>query len=75
MSSQQSKLVSTLVDEQHIVFQYVITVCDNAAQQCPAFPGRAKVPQPTISCVYQTLSWGCEAAHAHGAPAYLILCT
>ena len=49
MSSQQSKLVSTLVDERHIVFQFVITVCDNAAQQCPAFPGRAKVPQPTAA--------------------------
>lgn len=43
ISTQRSKLVSTLLDEQHVVFQYVITVCDNAAQQCPAFPGRAKV--------------------------------
>ena len=51
MSSQHSKLVSTLVDEQHVVFQYVSTVCDNAAQQCPAFPGRAKVLQPLYVCL------------------------
>ena len=71
MSSQQSKLVSTLVDEQHVVFQYVITVCDNAAQQCPAFPGRAKVQRfalfvsarERLHCVKWGHSYSCGAAH------------
>ncbi len=26
-----------------IDFDYVITVCDNAKEQCPTFPGRAKL--------------------------------
>ncbi len=32
------------VDElQHVAFDYVVTVCDNAAESCPLFPGDAKV--------------------------------
>jgi len=35
---------STHVEELiHISFDYVITVCDHAAEHCPVFPGRAEV--------------------------------
>lgn len=34
---------SDLVDTfRHIDFDYVITVCDNAREQCPVFPSKAK---------------------------------
>jgi len=34
---------SNHVDEyQHIDFDYVITVCDNAKESCPVFPGKAR---------------------------------
>jgi arsenate reductase len=39
ISKQRSKHVSELRD---ITFDYVITVCDNARESCPVFPGRTK---------------------------------
>jgi arsenate reductase len=36
ISGQTSKDVETLLNER---FDYVITVCDRAKQQCPVFPG------------------------------------
>jgi arsenate reductase len=39
ISGQHSKSVEEFLDEE---FDYVITVCDNANEQCPAFPGRTK---------------------------------
>jgi len=36
ISQQRSKAVDDLVDRE---FDYVITVCDNANEQCPVFPG------------------------------------
>jgi len=35
-----SKNVDTLMD---VPFDYVVTVCDNAHESCPIFPGKAKV--------------------------------
>ncbi len=40
ISAQRSKLVSELA---RIGFDYVVTVCDNAHESCPLFPGKAKV--------------------------------
>lgn len=40
ISSQRSKLVGELVG---VAFDYVVTVCDNAHESCPLFPGTAKV--------------------------------
>jgi len=39
ISHQQSKSVDEFLGRE---FDYVITVCDNANEQCPAFPGRTK---------------------------------
>ena len=39
ISSHKSKLISELAD---LDFDYVITLCDNARQTCPFFPGTAK---------------------------------
>ena len=39
ISQQSSKHVRDLMD---IPFDYVITVCDNANESCPVFPGKAK---------------------------------
>ena len=39
ISGQHSKSVEEFLDEE---FDYVITVCDNANEQCPIFPGRTK---------------------------------
>jgi arsenate reductase len=38
ISKQKSKTVSDLPD---IEFDYIITVCDNAKEKCPFFPGKA----------------------------------
>ena len=40
ISGHRSKHVSELAD---VAFDYVVTVCDPARQQCPVFPGKAKV--------------------------------
>ncbi|QDU57496.1 arsenate reductase ArsC [Aeoliella mucimassa] len=40
IASQHSKLVDELAD---VEFDYVVTVCDNAAESCPTFRGNAKV--------------------------------
>ena len=40
ISGQTSKGVDELTG---IDFDYVVTVCDNAREQCPVFPGRAKL--------------------------------
>ena len=40
ISSHRSKHMRELMG---IAFDYVITVCDNANEQCPLFPGKAKV--------------------------------
>jgi arsenate reductase len=40
ISAHRSKHVGELKD---IPFDYVVTVCDNARESCPLFPGRAKV--------------------------------
>jgi arsenate reductase (thioredoxin) len=39
ISGHKSKLISDLAD---LDFDYVITLCDNARQTCPFFPGTAK---------------------------------
>ena len=40
ISSHTSKSIDDLGG---IDFDYVVTLCDNAAQNCPAFPGKAKI--------------------------------
>ena len=40
ISSQRSKHVDELAD---VEFDYVVTVCDNAAESCPVFPGTSRV--------------------------------
>ena len=40
ISGHRSKNVSELMD---VPFDYVVTVCGNANETCPMFPGRAKV--------------------------------
>lgn len=39
ISQHRSKLVDELLDKQ---FDYLITVCDNAKESCPVFPGNAQ---------------------------------
>jgi arsenate reductase len=40
ISGHKSKLVDDLAD---VEFDYVVTVCDNAREACPFFPGATKV--------------------------------
>ncbi|MCK5706401.1 MAG: arsenate reductase ArsC [Candidatus Aureabacteria bacterium] len=40
ISKHQSKLLDALKD---IVFDYVVTVCDNASKTCPVFPGKTEI--------------------------------
>ncbi len=40
ISRHRSKLIHELPDQE---YDYVITVCDNAHESCPIFPGRARV--------------------------------
>jgi arsenate reductase len=40
ISGHRSKQVEDIL---HIPFDYVVTVCDNAHETCPLFPGQAKV--------------------------------
>ena len=40
ISRQRSKHVDELKD---VAFDYVVTVCDNANESCPLFPGKTKV--------------------------------
>ncbi len=40
ISGQRSK---TLDEVQGIAFDYVVTVCDNARESCPIFPGKVKM--------------------------------
>ena len=40
ISGHTSKNVETLME---VPFDYVITVCDDASESCPVFPGKAKV--------------------------------
>ena len=40
ISAHTSKAVRSLM---HVSFDYVVTVCGNANENCPIFPGRAKI--------------------------------
>ncbi len=40
ISGHRSKLVGELKD---VAFDYVVTVCSHASENCPVFPGKAKV--------------------------------
>jgi arsenate reductase len=40
ISAQRSKHVDELKD---VPFDYVVTVCDHAAESCPLFPGKARI--------------------------------
>ena len=40
ISTHTSKSIDDLGD---VDFDYVVTLCDNAAQNCPIFPGKAKI--------------------------------
>lgn len=39
ISKQQSKLISELSEKD---FDYVVTICNDAKEKCPVFPGKAK---------------------------------
>ena len=40
ISGHSSKLINELEEQD---FDYVVTVCDNAHESCPLFPGKARV--------------------------------
>lgn len=39
ISKQQSKLISELAEKD---FDYIVTICNDANEKCPVFPGRAR---------------------------------
>lgn len=39
ISKQQSKLISELSEKD---FDYIVTICNDANEKCPVFPGKAK---------------------------------
>ncbi len=49
ISAHQSKYIDDLAG---IDFDYVVTVCDNARQQCPIFPGRVKMVHKSFEDPY-----------------------
>lgn len=40
ISNHRSKLLDEVL---HVPFDYVVTVCDHASENCPVFPGEAKI--------------------------------
>ena len=64
ISSQQS----THVDQfRHIDFDWVVTVCDHAAEQCPVFPGRARVVHRAFDDPPKLARNACSEEEALGA--------
>jgi arsenate reductase len=49
ISAHRSKYIDDLAG---IDFDYVVTVCDNARQQCPVFPGRVKMVHKSFGDPY-----------------------
>lgn len=49
ISGQRSKHLDEYAD---VDFDYVVTVCDNAKEQCPAFGGRAKMAHKSFEDPY-----------------------
>jgi len=64
ISRQCSKHVDELA---HIPFDYVVTVCDEAHESCPVFPGRAKVIRRTFDDPPRMAQGRGERSRAAGA--------